>query len=49
LLQVNSVKPAPVAFLILSVYSPSIIEELVETGFDYITDVDGLKLFRRRK
>jgi hypothetical protein len=24
-------------------------KSLVENGFDYVTDVDGLKLFRRRK
>jgi hypothetical protein len=24
-------------------------KELVEDGFDYVTDMDGLKLFRKRK
>jgi hypothetical protein len=24
-------------------------KELVETGFDYVTDVDDVKLFRKRK
>jgi hypothetical protein len=24
-------------------------KQLVEAGFDYVTDIDGVKLFRKRK
>jgi hypothetical protein len=29
--------------------TPSEVQELIENGFEYICDLDGLKFFRKRK
>ena len=33
----------------LSVLKDTAAKELIESGFDYVADVDGVKLFRKRK